>query len=145
MGGVAEQGPSGQMAKERVCVIGSGNWGTAVARIVARNVAARPALYELQVRLWVLEEMIEGKGKLSDVINQQHENVKYLPGVVLPENLVAVPELEATVNSASMLVFVLPAQFVGPVVKKISGLVSAECRAITLVSCVDFNDEVRWV
>ena len=42
--------------------------------------------------MWVYEEMIEGR-KLTEIINQDHENVKYLPGVKLPENVVAVPDL----------------------------------------------------
>ena len=30
--------------------------------------------------MWVFEEFISGK-KLTDVINTQHENTKYMPGV----------------------------------------------------------------
>ena len=37
--------------------------------------------------MWVFEEMIDGE-KLSEIINNKHENVKYLPGVQLPENVV---------------------------------------------------------
>ena len=43
--------------------------------------------------MWVFEEEIPGKGKLSAIINQEHENVKYLPGIKLPENIVAEPDL----------------------------------------------------
>ena len=38
--------------------------------------------------MWVYEEMIEGK-KLTDIINSEHENVKYLPGIKLPNNVVS--------------------------------------------------------
>lgn len=37
--------------------------------------------------MWVYEEMIDGK-KLTEIINTTHENVKYLPGKKLPENVV---------------------------------------------------------
>lgn len=38
--------------------------------------------------MYVFEEMIEGK-KLTEIINTTHENVKYLPGHKLPENVVS--------------------------------------------------------
>lgn len=38
--------------------------------------------------MWVYEEIVNGE-KLSEVINQRHENVKYLPGIALPENVVS--------------------------------------------------------
>lgn len=37
--------------------------------------------------MYVYEEMIDGK-KLTEIINTTHENVKYLPGHKLPENVV---------------------------------------------------------
>jgi glycerol-3-phosphate dehydrogenase (NAD+) len=38
--------------------------------------------------MWVFEEMIEGR-KLTEIINIDHENVKYLPGHKLPPNVVS--------------------------------------------------------
>lgn len=39
--------------------------------------------------MYVFEEMIDGK-KLTEIINTTHENVKYLPGHKLPENVVCI-------------------------------------------------------
>lgn len=61
--------------------------GSAIAKIVGRN-AARLPNFEDKVTMWVYEEMIEGK-KLTEIINETHENVKYLPGHKLPENVVS--------------------------------------------------------
>lgn len=47
---------------------------------------------------------------LTEVINREHENVKYLPGVKLPENLVAEGDLALAVKDATILIFVLPHQ-----------------------------------
>lgn len=44
--------------------------------------------FDPTVKLWVYEEDIDGK-KLSAIINQEHENVKYLPGRKLPTNVVS--------------------------------------------------------
>lgn len=38
--------------------------------------------------MWVFEESVNGR-KLTDIINNDHENVKYLPGYKLPENVVS--------------------------------------------------------
>ena len=60
--------------------------------------------------MWVFEEEIDGK-KLTEIINTEHENVKYLPEVKLPENLVANPDIVDTVKDADLIVFNIPHQF----------------------------------
>ena len=52
------------------------------------------------------------KVNLTDVINQKHENPKYLPGVTLPENIVADPSVSSTCKDADICVLCLPHQFV---------------------------------
>lgn len=64
----------------RVSVIGSGNWGNALAKIVAEN-TARPGqkLFAPQVKMWMYEETIQHEGreqKITEVFNRTHENVK---------------------------------------------------------------------
>jgi len=49
-------------------------------------------LYNLQVRMWVFEEMVGGR-KLTEIINEDHENSKYMPGIKLPRNVVADPDV----------------------------------------------------
>uniref|UniRef100_A0A3Q8UBN6 Glycerol-3-phosphate dehydrogenase [NAD(+)] n=1 Tax=Nephromyces sp. MMRI TaxID=2496275 RepID=A0A3Q8UBN6_9APIC len=93
----------------KVAVIGSGNWGSVIGKIVASN-AKTSYIFDENVRIWVYEELIEGK-KLTEIFNQKHENVKYLPGVPLPENLTAHSSLKDTIRDANLLVFVIPHQF----------------------------------
>jgi glycerol-3-phosphate dehydrogenase (NAD+) len=61
--------------------------------------------------MWVFEENINGE-KLTDIINTKHENVKYLPGIQLPENVVAIPDLKEAAKDATLLVFVVPHQVI---------------------------------
>lgn len=42
--------------------------------------------------MYVYEEIINGK-KLTEIINETHENVKYLPGHKLPPNVVSLSVL----------------------------------------------------
>lgn len=47
---------------------------------------------------------------LTEIINKEHTNQKYLPNVALPENVVATPSVEEAAKDATLLVFVLPHQ-----------------------------------
>lgn len=61
--------------------------GSAIARIVGETAAQYSNDFNPAVNMWVHEEIWDGM-KLSHVINEQHENPKYLPGKKLPENVV---------------------------------------------------------
>ena len=60
--------------------------GSAIARIVGVNVQEHKE-FHTAVKMWVFEEMVDGR-KLTEIINEQHENTKYLPGFKIPENVV---------------------------------------------------------
>ncbi|KAI9197399.1 NAD-dependent glycerol-3-phosphate dehydrogenase C-terminus-domain-containing protein [Polychytrium aggregatum] len=161
-----------KMMKEKVALIGSGNWyrcsdvsvddrgqsewpqqsrssfiparlgciemcnrGSVIAKICGRNTSVYPEFAD-EVRMWVFEEMIEGQ-RLSEIINTRHENVKYLPNVPLPRNIVAYPDLHKAVEDATLLVFVIPHQFVKGVCRELQGNIRPDARAISLIKGVD--------
>ena len=73
------------MNKDRVAIIGSGNWLDYVVDVMNRVSALSILLgknvrkykcFENEIKMWVYEEMIDGR-KLTDIINTEHENVKY--------------------------------------------------------------------
>ena len=61
--------------------------GSVIAKIIGSNVKQN-AKFGKEVLMYVHEEMIDGQ-KLTNIINTQHENVKYLPGHKLPDNVVS--------------------------------------------------------
>jgi hypothetical protein len=125
-----------RVTKDRVCIVGSGNWGSAISIIIGRNCAALPHWFENKVKIWVFEEEVEHHGqlyKLSALINAQHENTKYLPGIRLPENVVAEPSLEEACRDATVLVFVLPHQFLPKLLPRIRKVVDRNCRCVSLI------------
>lgn len=63
--------------------------GSAIARFVGVNVTTHEE-FDPIAKMWVFEEMFEGR-KLTEIINTEHENKKYLPGFRLPESIVAGP------------------------------------------------------
>lgn len=65
--------------------------GSAIAKIVGAN-AAKYDTFDTTVNMWVFEETVNGR-KLTEIINTDHENVKYLPGHKLPPNVVSMKTL----------------------------------------------------
>lgn len=57
--------------------------------------------------MWVYEETI-GDRTLTEIINTDYENVKYLPDVKFSVNLVANPSILATAEDANLLIFNIP-------------------------------------
>ncbi|XP_018419256.1 PREDICTED: glycerol-3-phosphate dehydrogenase 1-like protein isoform X2 [Nanorana parkeri] len=96
----------------KVCIVGSGNWGSAIAKIVGHNVKNLQK-FASTVNMWVFEENINGR-KLTEIINTEHENVKYLPGYKLPENV-----------------------FIHKICQEISGKVHKKALGITLIKGID--------
>ncbi|PVV04683.1 hypothetical protein BB560_000806 [Smittium megazygosporum] len=94
---------------ERVCVYGSGNWGTTAAKIIGENITKLPN-FDHKVSIYSHFETFDGVS-LSDVINKTHENPKYLPGRKLPENVYATSDEKEALDGATMLVIVVPEQF----------------------------------
>jgi len=46
------------------------------------------------------------------MINETHENSKYLPGVKLPDNVITIPSATEAAAGADLLVFVILHQFI---------------------------------
>ncbi|XP_077460969.1 glycerol-3-phosphate dehydrogenase [NAD(+)], cytoplasmic isoform X2 [Stigmatopora argus] len=122
-------------AAKKVCIIGSGNWGSAIAKIVGAN-AAQNSKFDSMVKMWVFEEMVNGH-KLTEIINSDHENVKYLPGHKLPANVLAVPDLVEASCDADILVFVIPHQFIGKACDTMKGKIKTDALGISLIKGVD--------
>ncbi|KAH8675955.1 NADH-dependent glycerol-3-phosphate dehydrogenase [Xylariales sp. PMI_506] len=141
--------------KHKVTVIGSGNWGSTISKIVAENTKEHPDLFEEKVHMWVYEEEVtiskdspyyddsvgDAPQKLTDVINKHHENVKYLPHIKLPSNLIANPSLVDAVQDSSILIFNLPHQFIQRVSSQLKGHILPFARGISCIKGVNVSDE----
>uniref|UniRef100_A0A4W4EVD8 Glycerol-3-phosphate dehydrogenase [NAD(+)] n=1 Tax=Electrophorus electricus TaxID=8005 RepID=A0A4W4EVD8_ELEEL len=109
--------------------------GSAIAKIVGAN-AAKHAMFDDTVNMWVFEEVVNGR-KLTEIINTEHENVKYLPGHKLPPNVVAVPDLLEAVKGADILIFVIPHQFINKTCETIKGHIKKDAVGMSLIKGVD--------
>jgi glycerol-3-phosphate dehydrogenase (NAD(P)+) len=78
-----------------IAVLGDGGWGTAVALLLARSPDHR-------VRLW------SARPESAAGLRQNRENVRYLPGVPIPESVQLVTDPAAAVEGADLWVEAIP-------------------------------------
>lgn len=145
----------GHARKHKVTIVGSGNWGSTIAKIVAENTRLHQKVFEETVQMWVFEEDVvipktskhydaavgERPQKLTSVINSIHENVKYLPDITLPTNIVANPSIVDAVRDSTILIFNLPHQFIGKVCEQIRGHILPYARGISCIKGVNVSDD----
>ncbi|KAF2669669.1 glycerol 3-phosphate dehydrogenase [Microthyrium microscopicum] len=148
---------SANTKRHRVTVVGSGNWGSTIAKVVAENVLEFPNLFESEVQMWVHEEQVTipksspsydpaselctKEQPLSALINTVHENVKYLPGIKLPDNLVANPNIADSVKGSTILIFNLPHQFIKKACDGLEGHIVPFARGISCIKGVEVSQK----
>lgn len=142
--------------KHKVCVVGSGNWGTTIAKVVAENTKEHGDIFEEEVKMWVHEEeyqipktsphydansvLCKHPQKLSELINHLHENPKYLPNIALPRTVRAVPDITEAVKDATILIFNMPHQFIGKICEQLKGKILPYARGVSCIKGVDVSD-----
>ncbi|KYQ47632.1 Glycerol-3-phosphate dehydrogenase [NAD+], cytoplasmic, partial [Trachymyrmex zeteki] len=109
--------------------------GSAIAKIVGAN-AKKQSSFADRVTMYVYEEIIDGK-KLTEIINQTHENVKYLPGHKLPENVIAIPDVMEAAKDADILIFVVPHQFIQRICSTLQGKIKPTAVGLSLIKGFD--------
>ena len=83
---------------ERIGILGGGSWGTALAILLSKSGHS-------------VELMVRDKKQLKE-INYSRENVKYLPGVILPNNIVLTDDLERAISNKDIVVLSVPSHSV---------------------------------
>ena len=79
-----------------VAVLGAGNWGTTLAQVIAEGGHS--------VALWTRRKA------LATQINKHRENKRYLDGFTLSDRIEATTDLAACVQSAPVVLFVVPSK-----------------------------------
>jgi glycerol-3-phosphate dehydrogenase (NAD(P)+) len=95
-----------QMAEKiRVTVLGDGGWGTALALVNLRR--------GNEAMIW------SAFADYAVVLQEERENVKFLPGVKLPKDLRITSNLKEAVDFGDVLVLAIPSQYLRNVLFKI--------------------------
>ncbi len=90
---------------QKMGVIGDGSWGTTLAVYLAKK--------GYTVKLW---------GPFPEYIRQMrqnHYNPKFLPGIRFPQGLELVEKLDIVLKESDLIVFAIPSQYAGGILKKI--------------------------
>ena len=87
--------------------------------------------------MYVYEEMINDR-KLTEIINQDHENIKYLPGHKLPTNVIAIPDVVEAAHDADIIIFVLPHQFMISTCKPLVGKINPSAFGVSLCKVISY-------
>ena len=111
-----------------IAVVGAGGWGTALASILAEKHAV--ALY---VR----------NPELAADLRRERQNVRYLPGVSLPDNLRVVDRLEPALEQAKIVVVATPSHGVRAAARALAGLLPPDCVVVSAAKGLEVGSCLR--
>ena len=94
---------------KKICVLGAGSWGSALALSLAKK--------GYNVMMWTLSQ-----GQ-ADKINTIKENIDYLPGVLFPNNIKLTTNIEEAVSDSRLIILAVPSQAIRSVCKQIKEFV----------------------
>lgn len=108
---------------KRIAVLGGGSFGTVIANIAAEN--------GYDVTLWMRSE--EAVQQIKDTgINQ-----RYLPDLLLHENLSATTDLKQSIKDAQLIFFAIPSKSFRDVVERVSGYVDSDQMVISTTKGIE--------
>jgi|CZKU01.1.fsa_nt_gi glycerol-3-phosphate dehydrogenase (NAD(P)+) len=114
----------------KVAVLGAGAWGTALALLLAEKGG--------EVLLWTRRR------ELCDAINAAHENVRYLPGARLPENVRSTDSIASALDGAQMIVFVVPSHATREVAREAAPFIHGEVPIVSATKGIE-NDSLMFM
>lgn len=95
----------------RVGIIGGGSWGSALAVLLASK--------GIKTNIWLRSK------EQVDKITRDKENMKYLPGILLDNNISVTSDINDTISGKEIVILAVPTQsvratltFIGDIVKK---------------------------
>ena len=89
---------------QKISVIGAGTWGTALAVLLGEK--------DFDVKLWARRR------ELSNEIESKRENIQYLPGIKIPNNVIAHHSLKNVLESSELIIVAVPSEFFRNTIKK---------------------------
>lgn len=102
----------------RIAVIGAGAWGTSLSIVLGRK-----GIH--QIRLWAHEKQV------AESIAATRINQAFLPGYVLPESVMCTNSLEVALESAEIVVSVMPSHHCRQLFESVARLLTSESRIVS--------------
>ncbi len=115
-------------ASPTVAVVGAGAWGTTLASIVARR---EPVL------------LLAHRAEMADEINATHRNERRLPGIDLPEDLVATADPAAVAGATELVLFAAPSRHLRLVAGEVGPSIAASADVLSVVKGLENGTLLR--
>jgi glycerol-3-phosphate dehydrogenase (NAD(P)+) len=113
----------------RIAVLGNGSWGTAFSMVLADAGG--------EVALW------GRRPEATAHINEAHENADYLPGIALPETIVATSDPAEALDRAEVVVLAVPSQTLRENLTAWSPLLHPDCVLVSLMKGIELGTTRR--
>jgi glycerol-3-phosphate dehydrogenase (NAD(P)+) len=107
----------------KVGIIGAGSWGTAVAILLGKK--------GYNVHIW------DRKGELIDEINMSKENIRYLPGVLLPSNIIGEKDPIDAIKDAKLIIMAVPSHAVRGICEQLKEHIHREQIFVSLAKGIE--------
>ena len=111
------------MSVKNVAVLGGGSFGSVVANIIAQN--GHKAL------LWMRD------ADQAESLNRLHENINYLPGYKIHEDVLATTDLAGAVCDVDLIFVAVPSSSFREVVKQMQSLIHEDTILVSLTKGIE--------
>lgn len=115
-------------AAPTVAVVGAGAWGTTLAAILGKR---EPVL------------LVTHRQEVADRINATHRNERRLPGIDLPEALVATADPGALSGAADLVIFAVPSSHLRAVATQVGPAIPASADVLSVVKGLENGSLLR--
>ncbi|WP_350342456.1 NAD(P)H-dependent glycerol-3-phosphate dehydrogenase [Proteinivorax tanatarense] len=113
----------------KISILGAGGWGTALATSFAKN--------GRKVSLWTRTE------ESAKNLNKVRENIKYLPGAIIPANVEITSSIDKCIAESEIVVIVTPSSAVRVICEKIKNTIPKETIIVTASKGFEQNSLLR--
>ncbi len=112
----------------RVAVVGAGAWGTTLAAIIARR---EPV------------SLVCHRADLAEEIARTRRNEQRLPGIDLPDGIVATADVAAVADALDLVIFAVPSQHLRAVAASVAAHVPASADILSVVKGLEAGSLLR--
>lgn len=113
----------------KISIIGAGSWGTTLACLLSETID--------EVYLWARRK------EIAEEINKYRSNSTYLPGVRLPEKIVATNSLKEAVSNASIIIMAVPSKHFREVCNSMSSFVDRKTNFLSATKGIEPDSLLR--
>lgn len=110
---------------KKIAIIGAGSFGTTLSVLLGEK--------GYNVHLWVREK------ELLDEITSKHENLEYLKGIKIPDNVTANNSLQEVVKNSDFVINAVPSEFTREIAKKYKPYTKKNCILINVAKGMETN------